>query len=213
MRWGTLVVNGLKSLTHFTSMFRFSTPRKRRNQKLYRMTFVSYGVQKWNIGLKQVNESTSLMSLSYLKIENKDSRQLLLSAVAVFVVSLEQLQSIPQVSLLFTLKILFRLLGQNFQVRLRFHVSFFPQRFTVSLFPVVFCLYTRGLKKIRSQFFLLESSGLKLSNKGLLINSSSTFTRRIYMLRPSLWVIQHLICPQFNRQCYLIDYCIQIMHI
>ena len=51
------------------------------------------------------------MSLSYLKIENKDSRQLLLSAVAAFVFSLEQLQSIPQVSLLFTLKILFRLLG------------------------------------------------------------------------------------------------------
>ena len=76
------------------------------------------------------------MSLSYLKIENKDSRQLLLSAVAVFVVSLEQLQSIPQVSLLFTLKILFRLLGSPPFPRVILPIAFYGIALSSSLLLV-----------------------------------------------------------------------------
>ena len=50
--------------------------------------------------------------------------------------------------------------------------------FRYLLFTIVFSLhaslFSRGLKKIRSQFFFLESNGWKLFNEAFLVNSGNT---------------------------------------
>ena len=143
-------------MTHFTSMFHFFTPWKRLNLRLSYIC-MGYRNETLAIGMKWGNESTSLMSLNYSKVENKDSPTT--SFKPSFLLSLVLAWNNFSLSCK-CCYLLWKYFHFHFSYITKTYFTSFPLRYAVPLFPIVFVLYTPLFPdslENRSQFFFVET--------------------------------------------------------